>query len=235
MINCLIQMTPLLQVFSSPGAAFASLPERRRAWLLPIICDAILLLLVNILIAHFMGMENVARQQMSGFNLPPDQMEKAVAQAATPARIYIGYVATLLLTPIILMAIAGALTIFSMMTSRQPKFSAMLSMVSISFFPYWLIACVMTGLILMLAPDPGSMDIRNLVASNVGAFMDKNSLPKGLYSLLSSIDILSFAEIGLLGYGFSKLTRVGLFGGIGAVMALWVLYVSSKMALSILF
>jgi hypothetical protein len=60
-------------------------------------------------------------------------------------------------------------------------------------------------------------------------------MAKGLYSLLSSIDILSFGEIGLLALGFSRITRTNLFFGFAAVGGLWILYVSSKMALSLLF
>jgi len=57
----------------------------------------------------------------------------------------------------------------------------------------------------------------------------------GLYSLLESVDLLSFAEIALLSYGFGKLTRAGFFAGLAAVMGMWIVYVSVKMALSLLF
>ena len=193
-----------------------------------------LVVCISMLTFHFLGAENVIRQQVQAF-VPPDRLDAAVASGASPARIYVGYVMAFLATPIMLAAVAGALLVISMMTARQPTFDAMYSMVALAFLPYWLVTCVMIALTLMAAPDPASMDIRNLLATNVGAFMDKDSLPKGLYSLLTSLDVLSFAEIALLGYGFSKLTRVSLFAGIGAVAALWVLYVSVKMSLSILF
>jgi hypothetical protein len=53
-----------------------------------------------------------------------------------------------------------------------------------------------------------------------------------MYALLTSLDLLSFIEIGFLSFGFSKLTKSGFFGGLGAVLSLWILYVLSKMALS---
>ena len=93
----------------------------------------------------------------------------------------------------------------------------------------------MSALILMVSPDPGSLDIRNLIATNVGAFLDKNTTSKGLYALAGSIDVLSFLEIFLLGYGFAKLNRVKVFFGVAAVMTLWILYVSVKISLSVLF
>jgi hypothetical protein len=111
----------------------------------------------------------------------------------------------------------------------------MLSMVSLAQFPYYLVVLLMVTLILTVAPDPGSLSIRNLIATNPAAYMDKDTMAPGLYSLLESVDLLSFAEIALLSYGFGKLTRAGFFAGLAAVMGMWIVYVSVKMALSLLF
>jgi hypothetical protein len=138
-------------------------------------------------------------------------------------------------TSILLLIISGALMAFGMMTSRAPKFGAMFSMVTVAYFPYWLIVVAMTTLVLAISPDPASMDWRNLLATNVGAFLNKNETSKGLYSLMGSIDVLSFAEIGLLALGFSKLTRAKYGFGLAAVLVLWVFYVLGKMGLSIVF
>lgn len=235
MINSFIDMKELLEVFYNPGPLFASLNERKGAWIVPLIADSVLLLLMNVLVTRYIGMENIIRQQLEGFNMPPEQMQAALQTANSPARLYGSYASAFFGASIFLLVVSGALLVFSMMTSKQPRFKAMFSMVAIAFFPYWLVALVMTSLVLIISPDPSSLDVRNLVATNVGAFVDKSTLPKGLYSLLSSLDILSFAEIGLLGYGFSKLTRSSIFGGIGAVLVLWVLYVAGKMAISSIF
>lgn len=228
-------MKALLEVFYQPGELFASLPERRGAWVAPVILNALLIVLITFLVPHYMGRENVTRQQLENFKMPPEQMQTAIAASLTPARIYMGYAFAAIGTALMLLIISGALMAFAMMTSRAPKFGAMFSMVAIAFFPYFLISAAMTAMILMASPDPSTLDIRNLVATNVAAFMDKNTMSKGLYSLLGSIDILSFGEIGMLAFGFSKVTRANLFFGFAAVLGLWVLYVSAKMALSMLF
>jgi hypothetical protein len=67
----------------------------------------------------------------------------------------------------------------------------------------------------------------------VAAFVNKAETSKGLYALFTSLDLLSFIEIGLLSFGFSKLTKAGFGAGLGAVGGIWVLYVFSKMALSL--
>jgi Yip1 domain len=230
-------MKALFEIFYQPGKVFAALPERKGAWVAPMIAIALLVLLVSNLVPSYVGRENVARQQMEGFSsrMTPEQMQAAVAAANSPQRIYAGYVVAMIGTALMLLIISGALMAFAMMTSRAPGFATVLSMVSLAMFPYWLVSTAMTALILIASPDPASLDIRNLIATNVAAYMDKNSMAKGLYSLLSSIDILSFGEIWLLALGFSKITRTNLFFGFAAVGGLWILYVSAKMALSLLF
>ena len=228
-------MKALLEVFYQPGKLFESLPERKGAWVLPLIVNTLLFLAITWLVPHFVGRENVMRQQLESFKMPPEQMQQAIARANSPGSIYGGYAATVVLGPLIHVAIAGMLMIFGMMTSKSPKFGTMLSMVSIAFFPYWLVSTLMTGLVLMAAPDPTTLDIRNLVATNVAAYMDRNTMAKGMYSLLTSVDILSLAEIWLLSLGFSKVTRSNIFFGFAAVGGIWILYVSVKMAISLLF
>lgn len=230
-------MKALLEIFYQPGKLFSSLPERSWVWVLPLILNILLVILQTWAVNHYIGRENIARQQLETFarNMSPEQMQAAVARANSPAQIYIGYAAAAFGTCLVILVISGALMAFGMMTSRAPRFGSMFSMVTLAYFPYWLVVSCMATLVLMLSPDPASMDIRNLLATNVGAFMNKNETSKGLYSLMGSIDILSFAEIGLLALGFSKLTRAKFGFGLSAVLVLWAFYVLGKMGLSIVF
>jgi hypothetical protein len=119
--------------------------------------------------------------------------------------------------------------------SKQPKFSTNFSMVALALFPYRLVICLMTVLVLVASPDPGSLDVTNLLATNIGAFTNKETMSRGLYTLLSQLDILTFAEIGLLSYGFAKVNRTSISFGLFAVLSLWVVYVLIRMGLSLLF
>jgi hypothetical protein len=89
-------------------------------------------------------------------------------------------------------------------------------------------------LVVVAAPDRSVLDVQNLLATNVGAFMDKDTMSKGLYTLLSAFDILTFAEIGLLSYGFAKVNRTSISFGLFAVLSLWFVYVLIRMGLSLL-
>lgn len=228
-------MNALLQVFYKPGEVFASLADRPRAWIIPLLLDCILGMCIWAVELHFMGFQEIIRQQLSNFHMNPDAMQRALEQSNTPARLYGSYIQTGLFVVISLVLIGGVLKGFSLMTGRPPRFGSMLAMVAIAEFPYYLVVLIMTALILVISPDPSSLSIRNLIATNPAAYMDQAAMPRGLYSLLESIDLLSFGEIALLAYGFGRLTRAGFFGGLAAVVALWIVYVSCKMAVSLLF
>jgi hypothetical protein len=230
-------MTALLEVFYQPGKLFASLPERKFAWVLPLLITALLGVFGYYLFYRYIGAENLARQSMEAYasRIPPDQMQQAISQAATPGRMAIGYVSAFFGTMVAMLVISGAFMSFALITSKAPKFGSILAMVTLAYVPYYCVVMLMTWLTLALSPDPTSLDFRNILATNVGAFMNKNETSKGLYSLLTSIDILSFAEIFFLSLGLSKVTRSKMGFGLGCVLALWAVYVLCKMGLSLIF
>jgi hypothetical protein len=230
-------MNALFEVFYQPGKLFASLPERKLAWLVPMIAATLLGLVGYYAVTKYIGRENIARQSMQMFasRMSPEQVQQAVARANSPAQIYIGYASVIMGVSVVLLIVAGALMAFGMMTKRAPGFGSMLAMVALANFPYALVSTLMTWLTLAISPDPTSLDFQHLLATNVGAFMNRNETSKGLYSLMTSLDILTFAEIFLLSLGFSKLTKAKLGAGLGAVLTLWILWVFAKMGMSLAF
>jgi hypothetical protein len=227
-------MKDLFEVFFQPGKVFSSLPERRAAWVAPLLANTILLIVSTAITINVLGMDLIMRQRLAASSMSPDQMQQAMERATTPAAVYITYGAVAVGTPLAMLIVAGVLSAFGMMTSRPPKFGSMLAMVCLAFFPYFLVTSLMTALVVIAAPDKTALDINNILATNAGAFVNRSETSKGLYALLTSLDLLSFMEIGLLSFGFSKLTKSGFAAGLGAVGGMWILYVLSKMALSLL-
>jgi hypothetical protein len=227
-------MKALIEVFFQPGKVFSGLPERRGAWVAPLIANTILLLISTAITLNVLGMDLIMRQRLESSSLSPEQMQQAMERAASPLSTYITYGAVLLGTPLSMLIVAGGLFAFGLMTSRSPGFGSMLAMVNLAFFPYFAVTVLMTALVMIAAPDKTALNISNLLATNVAAFVSKSETSKGLYALYTSLDILSFIEIGLLSLGFSKLTKAGLGAGLAAVGGMWILYVFSKMALSLL-
>lgn len=225
----------IFEVFYQPGTLFSSLENRRGAWVLPLILTTALSLATSAFAIRMIGMENIARQQIQSFHLSPEQMQQAMDNAMKPRQLYISYASTVAGVPLFLLFLAGLLMIFALVGSKQPKFSTNFSMVTLAYFPYTLIVAVMSILVLLISPDRTSLDVYNLLATNIGAFVDKDTMSAGLYSFLSRIDILSFAEIGLLSYGFAKVNRASVGFGLFAVGSLWFVYVLIRMGISLIF
>jgi hypothetical protein len=224
----------IFEVFYQPGKLFSSLENRRAAWVAPLILGLILTTVTSVMAIRLIGMETIFRQRLQNTQLTPEQMQTALDRANSPIVLYLSYASPVVVGLLVLLLIAGLLTIFALIGSKQPKFSTNFSMVTLAYFPYTLVVCLMTVLVLLAAPDRSVLDINNLLATNVGAFMDKDTMSKGLYALLSSVDVLSFAEIGLLSYGFAKVNRTSISFGLFSVLSLWFVYVLIKMGLSLL-
>lgn len=228
-------MKALFEVFYQPGTVFEGLSARRGAWVAPLLACTAVMMLITVLTVNLIGMREIVQQRLATSGLNPEQMQRALADADKPVQVYGSYAAAAIGAPISLLIVAGVLTAFGLMTSQTPKFGAMLAMVSLSFFPYWLVTGAMSAVIMLATPDRSTLDISNILATNIAAYVDRNSVSKGIYSLYGSLDALSFALIWFLGYGFSKLTKAGVFFGLAAVGMLWAFYVLMKMGASLLF
>ena len=169
----------IFEVFYQPGKLFESLKDRKFAWVLPLIVNIILLTGVTVVTLHFVGMETIIRQRLEGTRLSPEQMDLAMSRAQSPAQTYITYAGAAVGAPLTLLALAGLLSIFAMLSNRQPKFGAMFSMVTLAYLPYALVSGLMTTLVLLASPDRTSLDITNLLATNPAAFMDKATTGRG--------------------------------------------------------
>lgn len=228
-------MPAFLEVFYSPGRVFESLKDRRAAWIMPLLLSIALVLLVFVMTIHFIGMETIMRQQLANTRLSPEQMETALQRANNPRQTYISGAAASAIVPFTFLAVSGMLMVFAMMSSRPPRFGTMFSMVALAFLPYYTVVALMTVCVLLISPDPQSLNVSNLLATNLGSFLDPSTTSRWLFSLAGSVDVLSFAEIGMLSYGFAKITRSSFGTGLFAVLCLWALYVFSKTILASLF
>jgi hypothetical protein len=225
----------IFEVFYQPGKLFASLPERRAAWVVPLILNILLVLAITVSVVQMIGMETIVRQQLQNTRLTPEQMQAALNRANSPSQVYITYAGAAVGSVVSILLVAGLLTVFAMVGSKQPKFGDNFSMVALAFLPYRLIVCAMTILVLFASPDRSSLDVTNMLATNVGAFVNKETTSRGLYTILSALDVLTFFEIGFLSYGFAKVNRTSVSFGLAAVGSLWVVYVLGRTALSLLF
>lgn len=225
-----------LEVFYEPGKLFASLPTRRATWIVPLILSLLLSMVTTNVLLKKIGLDTIVQQQIENrANMTPEQKQQVIDQSRnSPVITIIAYVQVLVATLLLPLVMAGLLAMFALMAPQQPKFGTTFSMVVLAFLPYGVVVAAMSLIVLMTSPDPSTLDYQNLLSTNVAAFMNKESTGKALYAFLGSVDAISAAEIGFMGYGFSKITRSSYFYGVFSVGCIWAIGVLVKVGLSLL-
>src|SRR5258708_16744239 len=85
-------MKNLLDVFFQPGKVFGALRGQKGAWIVPLIANMVLLVATTAMAIHFIGMETIVRQRLEQTRLSPEQMQQALARAASPNQVYFSYI-----------------------------------------------------------------------------------------------------------------------------------------------
>jgi hypothetical protein len=97
-----------------------------------------------------------------------------------------------------------------------------------------LIATLFLILILFLKP-PGTIDLENPVATNLGAFLPE-STSKALMALARSVDIFTIWSLLLIAMGFLAVNPKKLAGkSLGIVVSVWAVYVACKVGMAWIF
>lgn len=221
----------------SPRATFQDI-ARKPSWLLPLLILIILSMGITTIFSHrvgwraFMEKQNLqsrsTQQRMQG--MTPEQREHMVEMQVKIAPIA-GYIGAIVGFPVISLVIAAIFTgIFNATSSASLDFKTSFGVVTHSYMPF-AIPSILGILVLYLKP-PDTVDLQNLVASNVGALLSK-SAPMWQQSTGTSLDIFTFWVLGLMAFGYSvvrpKKLKIGT--SLAWVVGVWVVYVLIKAGL----
>jgi hypothetical protein len=225
----------------SPKATFADI-ARKPGWIVPVIIGCILSIITTPIIGKRVGWRDVVEKQIASSkraqeridSLGAKQKEQAIQRqvAFSP---YVGYVIFPLGMFLVALALAGILLgAFNGLAGAELDFKTSLGIVTHSYMPA-VIAQLLSIMVLYLK-SPDLIDVQNIVASNIGAFLSDDA-PKWLTALLTSFDLFSFWTIFLLGLGFSvaRPKKISMGRALGTVMAVWALYVILKVGATAIF
>jgi hypothetical protein len=222
-------MASFIQIFYDPGAVFARVRERG-SWAAPLVALALITMMFGYYVTHTIGMENMTRRFFDEHpsianQMPPDKKEQAIQQSGSPARLAMGAVFGGIGAAIVTLIIAVILMVMLSIMDRKPELAKILGTVAWASFPFTVIGCIMGVLILFLSKDPSELDPQTLLATNVGAFLEKNSTGSFLYSLASSLDLLSIGRVFLLSFGLSQVTGIAFARALTLMVGLWIFWV----------
>jgi hypothetical protein len=220
----------IIGVFFSPQSTFEDV-ARRPSWVLPVLLMTALGLVMAVVMNQKIDWRDVASKRIEessrAANLSAEQKEQQIAMSAkfSPGFVYgLG-----LLGPIlgVLIVAAVLLLAYNVIGGANANFSVSMGIVSHAYL-VTIVSTLLLILILFLKP-PGTLDLDNPVAANIGAFLP-DTTPKALMALARSIDIFNVWILLLISIGFAAFNPKKLKGkALSIAIAMWAVWVAIKM------
>lgn len=224
-------------VIINPVAAFTDIAARPRWW-----PAALILIVVQVLFIHAfsrrVGWESLIREQIESNSrlqeLPAEQRERIIEQQSRFGAVT-GYAGAFLGLVIVTLVSAA---LFKGLFAIMDVTMAFRRAYAVTW--YAMLPSVISGvlaLVVMYSKEPADFDLRNPLAFNIGAYLDKGSAAKSVYSLAASVDLFSIWLVALLGIGYAAASqfRVSISKSICMVAVLWVLLILIKAGLAGIF
>ena len=234
-------LSRLLGVFISPGETFADI-ARKPDFIAPVVTIVVAAWILFDTMYWKVGMETMTRLTLerSPFTsrMPPEQVEKAIHDSAThlTRQLIITDVTIPIVTILFLLILAGlGLMIVNAILGGQVKFKTLFSVASYAQLPA--ILGYVLGLVVILFGGTDNLDPQNPIPLNLAFFLNYKDVPKPLFALAGSVDIVVVWMVILLGVGMSKATG-------GKVKALpitlcfvgaWAIWIIGKVAITAIF
>jgi hypothetical protein len=220
----------IIGVFFSPKETFADI-AKRPSWILPVVLMTLLGGTVAFVMNQKVDWRDVASKRIEesprAANLSPEQKEQQLAMSAkiSPGIAYGFGIAWPILQALI---VGGVLLLaYNLIGGTGARFSSALGITAHAYFP-WILYSLLFILILYLKA-PGTVDLDNPIATNVGAFLPE-STPKAIMSLAKSVDLFSIWTLLLISVGFTAVNPKKLKGkSLSIAISVWAVYVAIKM------
>ena len=225
----------LQAIFFEPSAAFEDI-NIKPGFMVPLIAGLLLALLTWQAIGHLVNLEDLLIASIKSNprvadQLTPEQMQQQ-ARFSVPI---IQYAAPIAGVPIMIFLTSGVLMLMVWISGAETTFTKIAGVVSLTMFLQAFVGAVLLILVFALAADPLTINLENPLMTNPGSLVDARESPV-LNRLLSSLDIVVWYVIFLLGLGLSKIARpMKTANGVLLVAIPYLLYVGIRMAIAALF
>lgn len=227
----LSQWQRVVDVFTAPSKTFEDIKRGNRSWWLPFIIIAIVSYIFFAAVTTKIGMQQAVDNQIHMNPAQEEKMEQATPEQRETGRKIALYITEgiFLANPLLVLAFIalGSLVLVGTINfgfGGKAKFGGI--------FAAWMYAGLpgilkgILGIIVIFAGTaPESFNVKNFAPTNIGAFLNPVDTNKALYSLASSLDIVTIWTLVLLGMGLAIVAGVKRSSGYIAVFGWWVLIV----------
>ena len=227
----LSQLARVTNTFTAPSKTFTDIKNGHKAWWLPFLIYVVLGYVFFFAVNSKIGMRQVSENQITlspkaqerMANLTPEQRESQmkISMYVTEGIFLAGPVFLILMGLVISGVMLGTIN-FGF--GGRAKFGSVLSVWMYGMLPS--IFKTLLGIIVIYAgAAPESFNIKNFAPTNVGAFLSPTEVGPAIYSLASSIDIVTIWTLILVGMGTATVAGVKRSSGYIAAFGWWVVVV----------
>jgi len=212
----------LANTFFAPSKTFADI-RRNASWWVPFLLISIFSISFLAMVDKKVGFDQVAHTMLANNKaiqqLDPAQQEQAYSRTAISLKVG-EYAAPVFILISVLITAAVLMGTFNFMMDAQVSFSQSMAIVMYGWLP-GVIQAILSILVLAFG-DPEGFRMDNPVGTNPAHFMDPAATSKFVYSILTSVDVISFWIIALVGIGFAMNAKKKVSTGSAiATVAVW--------------
>ena len=227
----LTQWQRVASTFSSPSKTFDDIRRGNRSWWLPLILMAIAGYLFFAVVDQRIGIRQAvdnqirmspkAEEQMA--RLTPEQRENSevISERVTEGVFYAVPLVGMLEIAVLSLVMLGTI---NLLFGGKAKFGGVFAVYYYAFLPQ-LIKVVLGIVVVFAGMAPESFNLKNYSPTNLGAFLDPAETNKALYSLASSIDLITIWTLVLVSIGLATVAGVERKSGYIAVFGWWAIVV----------
>jgi hypothetical protein len=227
----LTQWQRVVDTFAAPSKTFEDIRRGNKSWWLPLIIGALASYILFAAVAQKITIAQVVdneirmdpKAQERLANASPEQREMGtkISTGITEGAFIGGPVIGIIGAAIVALVLWGTIN-FGF--GGKSKYGEIFAVSYYAWLPMSLKALLGT-IVIYAGMAPESFNIKNFAPTNLGAFLDPVDTNKALYSLATSLDIVTIWTLVLMGMGIAIVAGVKRSSGYIAVFGWWALIV----------
>lgn len=227
----LTQWQRVVDTFTAPSKTFADIKLGHKSWWLPFVIYVVLGFAFYAAVNSKIGMRTVVDNQIRLSpkseerlaQLTPDQRESQMKISTTITQVIF------IATPVFLLGTGAAIALVLWGTINfgfggKAKFGSIFTVWMYAMLPS-IIKTVLGIVVIYSGVAPESFNIKNFAPTNLGAFLNPADIHPALYSLATSIDIITIWCLALVGIGTAIVAGVKRSSGYISSFGWWVIVV----------
>lgn len=217
----------IINIFVAPSTVFADLRRDTSWWAAWVLISVFSLLFVYAMQTK-VGFDQITKNEIAANSKAQEQLEKASPErreqqmaAWSALGKYLSWGSPILALVIVAVISAVLLATFNFGFGTEIKFGTAYAVVMWGWMPS-IMRALLASISLFAGADPEAFNAKNPVACNLGFFINRVDHP-ALFSLLSSVDIISIGICILLAIGFSTVSKTKRSSAMSVVFGWYVL------------